>query len=133
MWLGRKVIYHHTRVKVYTEQFKRDAVAMYEASPDASMRKVAEELGINRSSLGYWYKQFGTNVAANDAGSSPAAKLADAERIRQLEREYKRLREEREILRKAAKYFAEETTWRSASSSPVTISPTTRLSGCAKF
>ena len=111
MWLGRKEIYHHARVKVYTEQFKRDAVAMLEASPDASMRKVAKELGINRSTLGYWYKQFDTNVAANDAGSSPAAKLADAERIRQLERENKRLREEREILRKAAKYFEEETTW----------------------
>jgi transposase len=55
--------------KVYTEQFKRDAVAMYEASPDASMRKVTEELGINRLPLGYWYKQYGTNVAANDAGS----------------------------------------------------------------
>ncbi|WP_034659452.1 MULTISPECIES: transposase [unclassified Corynebacterium] len=104
-------MYQHARVKVYTEQFKRDAVAMFGASPDASMRKVAEELGINRSALGYWYKQFGTNVAAKDAGSSPAAKLADAERIRQLKRENKRLREEREILRKAAKYFAEEPTW----------------------
>ena len=97
MWLGRKEIYHHPRVKVYTEQSKRDAVAMLEARPDASMRKVAKELGINRSTLRYWYKQFDTNVAANDAGSSPAAKLADAERIRQLERENKRLREEREF------------------------------------
>ena len=35
--------------KVYTEQFKRDAVAMFESNPDTSMRKVAEELGINRS------------------------------------------------------------------------------------
>lgn len=93
MWLGKKVIYHYARVKVYTEQFKRDDVAMFEVSPDASMRKVAEELGINRSTLGYLYKQFGTNVATNDAGSSPAAELADAERIRQLERENKRLRE----------------------------------------
>ena len=109
--VGKEGNLHHPRVKVYTEQSKRDAVAMLEASPDASMRKVAKELGFNRSTLGYWYKQFDTNVAANDAGSSPAAKLADAERIRQLDRENKRLREEREILRKAAKYFAEETTW----------------------
>lgn len=29
--------------KVYTEQFKRDAVAMFESNPDTSMRKVAEE------------------------------------------------------------------------------------------
>ena len=32
--------------KVYTEQFKRDAVAMFESNPDTSMRKVAEELGM---------------------------------------------------------------------------------------
>ena len=94
--------------KVYTEQFKRDAVAMFESNPDTSMRKVAEELGINRSTLGCWYKQFGTNVAKDEDAASPVEKL---ERIRQLERENKRLREERDILRKAAKYFAEETTW----------------------
>lgn len=97
--------------KVYTEQFKRDAVAVFESNPDTSMRKVAEELGINRSTLGYWYKQYGTNTPKDDDAASPAEKLADAERIRQLEREIKRLREERDILRKAAKYFAEETTW----------------------
>ena len=97
--------------KVYTEQFKRDAVAMFESNPDTSMRKVAEELGINRSTLGCWYKQFGTDVAKDEDAASPVEKLADAERIRQLERENKRLREERDILRKAAKYFAEETTW----------------------
>ncbi|MFW9164306.1 transposase [Corynebacterium striatum] len=82
MLLGREIIYQHARVKVYTEQFKRDAVAMLEASPGASMRKVAEELGSNRSTLEYWYKQFGADVATNDAGSSQAAKLADVERIR---------------------------------------------------
>ncbi|MGV0387345.1 hypothetical protein ACLI1L_000842 [Corynebacterium sp. LaCa117] len=65
--------------KVYTEQFERDAVAMLEARPDASMRKVAEVLGSNRATLGYWYKQFGTNVAAKGAGSSAAGKLAYAE------------------------------------------------------
>ena len=35
----------------------------------------------------------------------------DSERIRQLEKEVSKLREERDILRKAAKYFAEETRW----------------------
>ena len=37
--------------------------------------------------------------------------VTEAERIRQLERQVKRLQEERDILRKAAKYFAEETNW----------------------
>ena len=52
-----------------------------------------------------------TNVAKDEDAASPVEKLADAERIRQLERENKRLREERDILRKAAKYFAGETNW----------------------
>ena len=38
--------------KVYTEQFKRDAVAMFESNPDTSMRKVAEELGIKSLDFG---------------------------------------------------------------------------------
>ena len=36
---------------------------------------------------------------------------SDAERIRALEKENAKRREERDILRKAAKYFAEETRW----------------------
>mgnify|MGYP002759659956 CR=1 FL=1 len=43
--------------------------------------------------------------------ATAASGLSDAERIRVLERENAKLREEREILRKAAKYFAEETNW----------------------
>ena len=40
-----------------------------------------------------------------------AQATTDSERIRRLEREVSKLREERDILRKAAKYFAEETHW----------------------
>ncbi len=40
-----------------------------------------------------------------------AKETTDSERIRQLETEVSKLREERDILRKAAKYFAEETRW----------------------
>lgn len=40
-----------------------------------------------------------------------AEAVSDAERIRALEKENAKLREERDILRKAAKYFAEETRW----------------------
>ena len=50
-------------------------------------------------------------VAAANSARTPAEGLSDTERIRVLERENAKLREEREILRKAAKYFAEETNW----------------------
>ncbi|BAC17056.1 transposase [Corynebacterium efficiens YS-314] len=94
--------------KTYTEEFKRDAVALYENSPGASIQTIATDLGINRATLANWVKKYGT--ATPSETPSPAS-VTEAERIRQLEREVSRLREERDILRKAAKYFAEETNW----------------------
>ncbi|WJY94506.1 hypothetical protein CFELI_04380 [Corynebacterium felinum] len=40
-----------------------------------------------------------------------AQAISEAERIRELERELRKMTEERDILRKAVKYFAEETNW----------------------
>ncbi|WP_143758376.1 IS3 family transposase [Corynebacterium efficiens] len=88
--------------KTYTEEFKRDAVALYENSPGASIQTIATDLGINRATLANWVKKYGT--ATPSETPSPAS-VTEAERIRQLEREVSRLREERDILRKAAKYF----------------------------
>ena len=90
--------------KTYTEQFKRDAVSLYESTPGATLNAIASDLGVNRNSLRTW-------LAAANSARTPAEGLSDAERIRVLERENAKLREEREILRKAAKYFAEETNW----------------------
>lgn len=110
--------------KTYTEEFKREAVALYESTPGATIRSIAEDLGINRSTLSAWLNVVGTGTKTNAAGDKIAGpipatnghgnngeQLCDAERIRVLERENAKLREEREILRKAAKYFAEETNW----------------------
>lgn len=110
--------------QTYTEEFKRDAVALYESTPGVTIRSIAEDLGINRSTLSTWLNVFGTGTKTNAAGDkiagtipatnghrSDVEELSAAERIRVLERENAKLREEREILRKAAKYFAEETNW----------------------
>ena len=110
--------------KTYTEQFKRDAVSLYESTPGATINAIASDLGVNRNSLRTWLDAFGTGtttnangekvaspIAAANSARTPAEGLSDAERIRVLERENVKLREEREILRKAVKYFAEETNW----------------------
>ena len=97
--------------KTYTEQFKRDAVALYENTPGASMKAIAAELGINRNTLKNWVGRFSSDPRAGSADKSEAAAVTDAERIRQLQRDNARLREELDILRRAAKYFAEETNW----------------------
>ena len=95
--------------KTYDEQFKREAVASYENSDGASLQKIANDLGVNRVSLKNWIAKYGTS--AQTAPSSTGAALSEAQRIRALEKENALLREERDILRKAAKYFAEETNW----------------------
>ena len=96
----------------YSEQFKRDAVALYENNEDLSLHVASAELGVNRSSLYSWIKQYGTSKRARTKTLRDEAQvMTDSERIRQLERENAKLREERDILRKAAKYFAEETHW----------------------
>ena len=38
-------------LKTYSEQFKRDAVALYASTDGASLNSVAAELGINRNAL----------------------------------------------------------------------------------
>lgn len=93
--------------KTYTQQFKRDAVSLYENTPGASMNSTATELGTNRSTLKNQVSRFSSDLRAGSADESEAA--TDAQRIRQLQRDNARLREERDILQRAAKYFAEET------------------------
>ncbi len=101
--------------KTYTERFKRDAVSLYESTPGATINAMASDLGVNRNSLRSWLDAFGTRTKTNANGekvasliaasdsTTAASGLSDAERIRVLERENAKLREEREILRKAAK------------------------------
>ncbi len=66
---------------------------------------MAKDLGIVESNLRNWIKQ-----ADIDAGKGPqdALSTAEKEELAALRRENKQLRMEREILRKAAAYFAKE-------------------------
>ena len=52
----------------YSEQFKRDAVALYENNEDLSLKSASTELGINQASLHSWVKKYGT-------GKLPVLKL----------------------------------------------------------
>lgn len=100
--------------KVYSDQFKRDAVAMDERNPHLSLKATAEDLGIYRTTLRTWVDTYGTGAKPQSppvARADRAKQLTDAEMIRQLQQENSRLKEERDILRKAAKYFMEETNW----------------------
>lgn len=112
VWLGRKVILFSCLRRITRREFKKDAVALYEDNVDLSLASAAQDLGINRSTLYTWVQKLGTGKRTRmDQQQKQAKQISDAERIRRLEQENRRLREERDILRKAAKYFAEETSW----------------------
>ncbi|MET8218130.1 transposase [Streptomyces hirsutus] len=115
-------------MKDYSDEFKADAVALYESTSGATYKSIAADLGINRATLREWVlrdrERRGTTTAPAAAGQNPAragtsASPADPdERIRQLEARVaeleaseRKLATERDILRKAAKYFAGETNW----------------------
>src|SRR5699024_9063265 len=95
-------------IKTYSEEFKRDAVALYENSDGASLQQIANCLCVNRITLKNWINKYGAHASTS---ANETTVLSEDEQIRQLKKENALLREERDILRKAAKYFAEETNW----------------------
>lgn len=98
--------------KRYDEKFKKDAVALYEDNPGLSLQQASSDLGINRATLHSWVREFGTGKRARTKQlAKQAQEISDAQRVRELEKEIATLREEREILQKAMKYFAAETNW----------------------
>jgi len=83
--------------KRYTEEFRGEAVRQV-TERGYSVGEVAERLGVSNKSLYKWIR---------DANTPPEDKEAKTE-IARLKRELKRVEEERDILKKAAAYFARE-------------------------
>ena len=68
----------------YSEEFKRDAVALYENNEELSLDTASAELGVNRVSLHSWVKKYGTGKRARIIAVHAKAQAAnDSERIRQ--------------------------------------------------
>ena len=116
--------------KNYSEEFRRRAVDLYESTPGATVRGIAEDLGIVRGTLRQWLEAFGTGKKTAADGTSTSSPLQHRPavtdcgeetpvqtierlqaRVAELEVSEKKLITEREILQKAAKYFAGETRW----------------------
>jgi transposase len=94
--------------KHFTPEFKQAAVRRA-ASGDATMLEVARELGIRTDRLREWIAQAQSGrPRARRPPEASAPALSLDEEVRQLRRENARLREERDILKKAAAFFARE-------------------------
>lgn len=121
--------------KNYSDEFRRQAVELYESTPGATVKGIAADLGVERTTLALWLDNLGTGTRTGpdgtrsrsarsvraprqSSGAVPEADETPEQRLARLEAENKALRAEktkleteREILRQAAKYFAGETNW----------------------
>lgn len=97
------------RSSKYPEQFRRDAVDLVRSS-GRSLREVGQELGVNHEALRNWVNAAKTaETAARVRGRSGDPVDADErEELRRLRKKVAELEVEKEILRKAAAYFAKE-------------------------
>lgn len=92
--------------KRFSREFKLEAVRRLEQG-DKSAADLARELGIKRNQLYKWKEQLSAKGEAAFPGHGRPANDKDAE-IARLRGELERVREERDILKKAARYFAKE-------------------------
>ncbi len=72
------------------------------ASEWATITSIATKIGCKAETLRLWVRQ-----AERDAGRRPGPTTDERERLRELEREVRELRQANEILRKASAYFAQ--------------------------
>lgn len=88
----------------FTDEFKAEAVKLV-LEGGKSVTRAAKELDLTASALGKWVDR-----AKADAGNGRSGVLTSAEKqeLAELRKENRNLRMEREILKKAAAFFAKE-------------------------
>ena len=93
--------------KTYTREFKLEAVRLMQTS-DRPSAEIAAELGVRRNQLYKWKEQLeakGDGAFSGKTGPKPKDQQSE---LVKLKKENDRLREEVEILKKAAAYFARD-------------------------
>ena len=93
--------------KAFSPEFKREAVRLLEREEKPSAQ-LARELGVRRNQLYKWQKEIHAHGEAAFPGQGNRTRTKAIDNSSALKAELKKLREENEILKKAALYFARE-------------------------
>ncbi len=92
--------------ETYSSEFKQEAVVLLEQG-DKPASQLARELGVRRNQLYKWKAEIEEHGTEAFPGKGGRPKNQSSE-LAQMKTELKKLREENEILKKAAMYFARE-------------------------
>jgi transposase len=113
-------------MKVYSPEFKADAVVLYLSDPSHTFEGIGKDLGISRETLRNWVRAERARRGESGATSTSTKDIPVSEATRQeleaeiaalraelktVRKENQKLATERDILRKATKFFAQEMTW----------------------
>ena len=90
------------KYRKFSEQYRDEAVQMVIATA-RPIAEVARDLGINESTLSNWVTLY-----RREHPASEELDISDRARLKELEKENRELRMEREFLKKAAAFFAKE-------------------------
>lgn len=95
-----------TKRQTFSGEFKREAVRLLEQA-DKPAAEIALDLGIRRNQLYKWRDELANKGETAFTGTGRPRKDQESE-ISRLKRELAEVKEERDILKKAAQYFARE-------------------------
>jgi transposase len=87
----------------YAEQFRREAIELLRAG--RMPRELSESLGVSQQTLRNWRRQDQVDRHERDDGLT----TDERDELRRLRRENARLMQERDLLKRAAAFFAKET------------------------
>jgi transposase len=94
------------RVRSYSSEFKLRAVQLSQ-QPGVLIRDVAESLSIHPFLLSRWRKQARDGMLSGSVPALDLKAVGELQRLREIERDYKRLKLEHELLKRAIRFARE--------------------------
>ena len=103
------------KIKRYSLEFKLQAVAMSQ-QPGVLVQDVAESLCIHPFMLSRWRKEARDGLLAGPVPTPEPEAVAELQRLRDVERQFKKLQQEHDLLKKAIRFVSERRQTSSTSS-----------------